>query len=178
MGVSTETSHTPVRSPAEKQEPSSTPLAPEAAAAPESVNIAAEAAEDDEGPTFADIQEQYEQHQARVQRLEVLEALNSKLESLASGFTFPSALDFQSGSSTPSDTATIPQLEYTSTNTPYHAHAHSLLALLVDADAVNSDGDEEVRARRKEFVMRVEKELDGLEREKARLWRAMDDGGR
>ncbi|KAJ9105521.1 hypothetical protein QFC21_001892 [Naganishia friedmannii] len=185
MGVSTDATaekQTPVdrSTVSEKQSQPATPAAeePVPAFSTESADAAAVAAEQDAAPTFADIQERYEQHQHRVQRLEVLEALNTKLESLASSFTFPSTLDFQSQASTSSDTSTIPQLEYTPNNTPYHAHAHSLLALLVEADAVTSEGDEEVRARRKEFVVLVEKELDGLEREKARVWRAKVNGGR
>lgn len=184
MGVSTEATQTTVNDLSKKQEPSSTPPAKEPEVASD-LNAAAAADDVDdekEASTFADIQQRYEQHQTRVQRLEILEALDARLERLTSSFSFPSTLDFQSiassDTSEPLDTATVPQLEYTTTNTPYHAHAHALLALLVDADAVASDGDEEVRARRKEFVMRVEKELDGLEREKARVWRERGDSGR
>ncbi|KAJ9112277.1 hypothetical protein QFC19_000696 [Naganishia cerealis] len=133
--------------------------------------------EDAAGIAPDDIQQQYAQHQARVERLETLDTLQSKLERLTSSFIFPTSLDFQQQPNT-DGTHVVPSLDYTSTNTPYHAHAQSLLGLLVDADGVSSDGDQEIRRRRKEFVLRVEAELDGLEREKERVWRAMAEGGR
>ncbi|KAJ9114951.1 hypothetical protein QFC20_001326 [Naganishia adeliensis] len=66
----------------------------------------------------------------------------------------------------------VPALTYTSTNVPYHSHAQSLLGLLVGADAVENSGDEQVRSKRKEFVRRVEVELDALERRKGEVWKA------
>jgi hypothetical protein len=123
-----------------------------------------------------DIQQRYTSNTVRVERLETLDTLFAKLDTLKSGFTFPAALDFQS---TPSlsddddDTPSIPALTYASTNVPYHSHAQALLGLLVEADAVESDGDEEVRRRRKEFVRSVEVELDALERRKGEVWEAM-----
>jgi hypothetical protein len=143
--------------------------------APETVNAAVDVAQQDAVDTLDDIHQRYTEHLARVERLEALDSLDDKLVNLTSAFTFPSHLDFQDHDATSSpvsesSTPSVPPLTYASTNVPYHAHAQSLLGLLVEADAVESDGDEQVRARRKEFVKRVETELDALEGMKSRVW--------
>lgn len=130
--------------------------------------------------TLEDVQQRYAENLVRVERLETLDTLESKLVTLTSGFTFPSNLDFQdppqqdTSSTATSDDSTrfVPALTYTSTNVPYRSHAQSLLGLLVEADAVESSGDEQVRSKRKEFVKRVEVELDALERRKGEVWKA------
>ncbi|KAJ9105522.1 hypothetical protein QFC21_001893 [Naganishia friedmannii] len=133
------------------------------------------------------IQQKYRRHLARVQRLEKLEVLKAKLAKLESGFTFPEHLDFQnpdSGLTTPSldpvDGAShdgdervvpVPALAFTHNNAPYHAHAQALLALLVSADAISSDGDQEVRKVRKDFVKEVEEQLADMERKRSDVWK-------
>ncbi|KAJ9116005.1 hypothetical protein QFC24_006846 [Naganishia onofrii] len=133
------------------------------------------------------IQQKYRRHLARVQRLEKLDALKAKLAKLESGWTFPEHLDFQdpdSGLTTPSldpvDGAShdgdervvpVPALAFTHNNAPYHAHAQALLALLVSADAISSDGDQEVRKVRKEFVKEVEGQLAEMERQRSDVWK-------
>ncbi|KAJ9120577.1 hypothetical protein QFC22_002506 [Naganishia vaughanmartiniae] len=133
------------------------------------------------------IQQKYRRHLARVQRLEKLEALKAKLAKLESGFTFPEHIDFQdpdSGLTTPSldpvDGAShdgdervvpVPPLAFTHNNAPYHRHAQALLALLVAADAISSDGDPEVRKVRKEFVKEVEEQLAEMERQRSDVWK-------
>lgn len=125
-----------------------------------------DASQESEDPLQA-IQQAYTANKLRVQRLETLDALHQNLVNLVEGFTLPPFLDFATSTT---NEPSIPELKFTSRNTPYHAHAQSLLALLVEADAVASDGDEEVRARRKEFVGLVEGELDALESAKRRVW--------
>lgn len=133
------------------------------------------------------IQQRYRRHLARVQRLEKLESLKAKLEKLTSGFTFPEHLDFQdpdSGLTTPlldpvdgashdgdERVVPVPALAFTHNNAPYHAHAQALLSLLVSADAISSDGDQEVRKVRKEFVKEVEEQLAEMERKRSDVWK-------
>lgn len=117
--------------------------------------------------TLTAIEQAYSAHATRVTRLETLESLHASLLTLTDGFTFPTSLDFQ-----PVTAANdVPGLSYTSRNAPFHAQAQALLGLLVAADAVGSDGDAQVRSRRKEFVKAVEAELDALEEGKVRVWR-------
>jgi hypothetical protein len=135
---------------------------------------AVDAAPQDASQVLEDVQQRYAENLIRVERLETLDTLEEKLVTLTSGFTFPSHLDFQedttSAPNSDDSTPSIPALTYTSANVPYHSHAQSLLGLLVEADAVESNGDEEVRRRRKEYVRLVDVELDALERRKAEAW--------
>ncbi|KAJ9112276.1 hypothetical protein QFC19_000695 [Naganishia cerealis] len=132
------------------------------------------------------IQQKYRRHLARVQRLEKLETLKAKLDKITRGFTFPEHLDFQDpdsglmspvsdpvdGSSYDGDerVVPVPSLAFTHNNAPYHAQAQALLGLLVSADAISSDGDQEVRRVRKEFVKEVEGRLAEMERQRSAVW--------
>lgn len=80
--------------------------------------------------------------------------IESSFNDLRSSFTFPSTLDFSSNSN---------ELAYTPTNTPVRVYEHALNGLLAQLDEVESEGDEEVRGRRREVVRKVEKELEELE---------------
>ncbi|TFY80611.1 hypothetical protein EWM64_g3401 [Hericium alpestre] len=55
-------------------------------------------------------------------------------------------------------------LAYTPTNAPVRAYEHALNHLLERLDAVESEGDEEVRRRRKEVVLDVERALAEVDR--------------
>ncbi|KAI0033493.1 hypothetical protein K488DRAFT_84853 [Vararia minispora EC-137] len=82
--------------------------------------------------------------------------IRTSLHSLTTSFTFPSALDFDAAGS---------ELAFTPANAPLRAYEHALNGLLAQLDAVDSDGDEEVRGMRKEVVVEVERELEKVEEE-------------
>ncbi|KEP49495.1 BAG domain protein [Rhizoctonia solani 123E] len=86
--------------------------------------------------------------------------------SLQSEFTFPTRLDFVSGSS---------KLAYTPNNAPLHGYEHALTGLLTQLDAVESYGDDGVRRARKEAVKAIEKELGRLDGMKAEVWRRINE---
>ncbi|KAF5361614.1 hypothetical protein D9758_007355 [Tetrapyrgos nigripes] len=101
-----------------------------------------------------------------------------------SDFVFPSQLDFTptpsrdpSPSPSPapsaepsSPTSTILKLAYTSRNQPVRYYEQTLSALLTQLDGVESYGNDEVRARRKDVVGRVERALEELEEEIEGRW--------
>lgn len=135
------------------------------------------------------IQARYRQHLLRVNRLEKLEKLENKLKNLDRDWKFPETLDFMPTSekasvgdtdsifhdpvdsaSSLSETLVVPPLAFTQNNVPYHAHAQALLNLLVAADSVSSDGDDQVRNARKEFVRQVEGKLAEMEVQRRAVW--------
>jgi len=61
-------------------------------------------------------------------------------------------------------------LLYNKQNKPYHAQNNKLLQLLLQADGVVSNGDKEVRRKRKQIVKRVEGEIEALERKRDEYW--------
>lgn len=151
-------------------------------------DVAAAAAANDNTDAAANlIQAKYRQHLLRVRRLEKLDNLKAKLEKVTSAFEFPQSLDFASPSSTPSSPSldpvdgaasddnnilrSIPPLAFTPANHSYHAHAHALLALLTQADAIQSDGDKDIRKARKDFVKLVESKLAEMEIKRSLVWR-------
>ncbi|KAH8089331.1 hypothetical protein HD553DRAFT_305840 [Filobasidium floriforme] len=174
-----------------------TPAAPTEAPTPKTateddeVPVSAADLEAEKAQATADlIQAKYRQHLLRVTRLEKLEALENKLEKLDEGWTFPDKLDFLpeashdrtsqikvdaiadpvDSASSQSENLIVPPLAFTPTNVPYHAHAQALLGLLVAADAISSDGDEQVRNARREFVRTVEGKLGEMEVGRRRVW--------
>jgi hypothetical protein len=185
---------------ASKEEPA-TPAFPTEAPTPrttteddDDIPVSAADLEAEKAQTTADlIQAKYRQHLLRVTRLEKLEALESKLEKLDEGWTFPETLDFLpsthekdkhadrldaladpvDSASSQSENLIVPPLAFTPTNVPYHAHAQALLGLLVAADAVSSDGDEQVRNARREFVRLVEGKLGEMEVGRRQVWEKM-----
>ncbi|WVF66448.1 hypothetical protein IAT40_001188 [Kwoniella sp. CBS 6097] len=98
--------------------------------------------------------------------ISALNSIESQLYGLQSSFTFPSKLAF--AHTTPGDSA--PSLLFNKVNSPYHAQAHALLQLLLKADSVSSNGDKDVRRRRKEVVRAVEQEIENLEKKRDGLW--------
>jgi len=126
----------------------------------------------------------------RARRLEKLENLKAKLDKVTAAFAFPKTLEFSSPSSVPSSPSidpvdgsakddadhslrSVPSLAFTPTNHAYHAHAHALLQLLTAADSIQSDGDQEVRQARKDFVKLVESKLAEMEIKRSLVWKEM-----
>ncbi|RPD77270.1 hypothetical protein L226DRAFT_533262 [Lentinus tigrinus ALCF2SS1-7] len=101
-----------------------------------------------------------------------IKEVEAALRKLQEDFKFPSHLDFVSpapsvanaSSSSASDSDEPGRLAYTPNNTPVHAYENALNALLTRLDAVESNGDLEVRGRRKEVVKAVEGALEAVER--------------
>lgn len=95
-----------------------------------------------------------------------LASTEQQLAILKSSFNFPSRLSFAHSTlgSHP------PPLLFNRRNAPYHAQTNALLQLLLQADSVESNGDKEVRNRRKEVVKKVEEEIAALERQKDDMW--------
>jgi hypothetical protein len=108
---------------------------------------------------------------------DALDRINSTLLTLTSSFTLP-RIDFSSPASSSSDSrpsSPTTRIPYTPANQPVHAHEAALGKLLDELDAVESEGNDEVRLRRKELVRNVEKklaELDEAVEAQRREWRA------
>ena len=95
------------------------------------------------------------------------------LRKLEGAFEFPAQLDFVDRSPSPSPSPVHSEsdaeteggsLAYTANNTPVRAYEHALNALLEKLDAVESNGDAEVRGRRKAIVKEVERALEAMDR--------------
>jgi BAG domain-containing protein len=85
--------------------------------------------------------------------LSTIRAVRTQFSALESAFKFPSALDFDHA-----------ELAVTSNNTPVRVYEHALNSLLERLDAIESDGNEEVRDFRREVVREVERALEEVER--------------
>ena len=110
------------------------------------------------------IQQVWRTYAARKCALAQLAAIDTSFRSLQSTFTFPDSVDFvQSSSATTSDELA---LAYTPNNRPIFAFEDSAIRFLTQLDAVDSAGDAEVRAVRKESVNRIESALKALETRK------------
>ncbi|KAI0270563.1 hypothetical protein BC834DRAFT_520502 [Gloeopeniophorella convolvens] len=88
--------------------------------------------------------------------LAVIKDIRTALAKLSADFSLPSSLDFSDNASD--------GLAYTPTNAPVRAYEHALDKLLAQLDAVESDGDEEVRGVRREAVKEVEQALEDVEK--------------
>ncbi|KAG7449548.1 uncharacterized protein BT62DRAFT_1048578 [Guyanagaster necrorhizus] len=110
--------------------------------------------------------------------LGTIQTLQQKFEGLKTTFTWPSHIDFDldgevisvSTDSSSEPRLTPPKLAYTIRNTPLHAYNESLNRLLVQLDAVQSWGEQEVRERRKRVVSIVEAEAVRVERRWKAVW--------
>ncbi len=85
--------------------------------------------------------------------LTTIRAVRNRLSTVQSAFKFPSVLDFDQ-----SEPAVSPN------SAPIRAYENTLNGLLEQLDAIESDGDEEVRNVRREVVREVEKALEDLDR--------------
>ncbi|CAL1698224.1 unnamed protein product [Somion occarium] len=117
--------------------------------------------------TAEKIREVFYSRRARKLSLGAIKEIEETLRSLESSFVFPSQLDFtpsSNGSESASDSEGKSPLLYTSNNRPIHTFQHALNTLLEKLDAVDSHGDLEVRGRRKEVVIEVERALKEVDR--------------
>jgi hypothetical protein len=80
-------------------------------------------------------------------------SVRTQLYAVESAFKFPAVLDFDQS-----------ELAVTPNNAPVRAYEQALNGLLEQLDAIESDGDEEIRNVRREVVKEVEKALEGVER--------------
>ncbi|KAJ7034921.1 hypothetical protein C8F04DRAFT_1395014 [Mycena alexandri] len=111
-----------------------------------------------------------------------IQKIERAFRALASEFVFPAQLDFsfttlaaEPESPSPSP---APTLAYTPHNAPLRQYEHALNALLARLDAVESLGDEGVRAERRRVVGLVEGALEGVGRVVEGRWKLVDVGGR
>lgn len=105
-----------------------------------------------------------------------LDSIASEVKLATDSFTFPSALAFAPSTPTTAESsAPAPSLLFNKQNKPYHAQNNKLLQLLLQADGVASNGDREVRRKRKEVVKQVEGELERLEQRRDEYWRQVRD---
>lgn len=98
--------------------------------------------------------------------LSALQNIERQLIALQSGFTFPERLSF--AHSVPG--AHAPPLLFNRLNSPYHAQTNALLQLLLQADSIASNGESQVRRKRKELVKKVEDEIQKLEQQRDEKW--------
>lgn len=112
----------------------------------------------------------------RERKLEAVDGVHRKLQSLVRSFRMPRHLAFQSpsgaadGSSSMTTTTTMPKLVYNAEMAPVYAYEESMMKLLEELDKIESDGDVEVRKARKARVSAVEAELARLDADKKREW--------
>lgn len=88
--------------------------------------------------------------------LQTIQDIRSILSKLSADFSLPISLDFSDDEED--------GLAYTPTNAPIRVYEHALEGLLAQLDAVESDGDEEVRLARRAVVKEVEMALEGVEK--------------
>ncbi|KAI0255569.1 hypothetical protein BJV78DRAFT_684790 [Lactifluus subvellereus] len=88
--------------------------------------------------------------------LATIQDIRSTLTKLSGGFSLPPLLEFADDEAD--------GLAYSPTNAPVRLYEHALDELLVQLDAVESDGDEEVREVRRAAVKEVEKAIEDVER--------------
>lgn len=98
--------------------------------------------------------------------LSALQDIEGQLAALQSGFTFPERLSF--AHSVPG--AHAPPLLFNRLNSAYHAQTNALLQLLLQADSIVSNGESQVRRKRKELVKKVEHEIQKLEKQRDEKW--------
>ncbi|KAF7793541.1 hypothetical protein EIP86_004655 [Pleurotus ostreatoroseus] len=146
------------------------------------------------------IQKTWRTYAQRRAALASLERISAAFEASKSAFTLPAKLDYQR---TPGDTAQsvsvpttcvviasvpvqeadseteaeeqAPKLAYTPNNAPLHAYEEELNQMLTQLDEVQSGGDADVRARRRELVRTIEREADYVERVKVAVWEAWQE---
>jgi hypothetical protein len=94
--------------------------------------------------------------------LETLDRLSTTFSHLTSTFTLP-PVDFSRASTPDRSSSPTTHLSFTTANRPIHEYEAALSKLLTELDAVESDGDDTVRMRRRELVKSVEGALADLD---------------
>lgn len=84
--------------------------------------------------------------------LTTIRAVRSQFSALESAFKLPPVLDFDHS-----------ELAVSPNNAPVRAYEHALNGLLEQLDAIESDGDEELRNVRRDVVREVERALEAVE---------------
>ena len=90
-------------------------------------------------------------------------SIATEFDSTIASFTFPETLEFDKS-------AQDVKLLYTQRNGPLLGHEEACLKLLSKLDAVESHGDEGIRAERKKLVKRIENHLAELDERKNVMW--------
>lgn len=138
------------------------------------------------------IQETYRSYASRKHALKAVAGLRKRFLSARSGFSLPTHLDYDiptngripttvivdstANLASPSDLEcedpfeNVPKLAYTPANAPLHAYEEELNRILSALDAVESRGDQGVRAARRELARAVEREAERVERWRAVVW--------
>lgn len=137
------------------------------------------------------IQEAYRAYSSRKQSLKSVASLRKRFLTARNGFTLPLTIDYDISTNgriptpvvvdpsvslpTPSEEFAdpldgIPKLAYTPTNAPLHGYEEELNRILNALDAVESHGDQGVRAARRELARAVEREAERVERWRAIVW--------
>ena len=88
--------------------------------------------------------------------LATIQDIRSTLAKLSADFSLPPSLEFADDE--------VDGLAYSPTNAPVRLYENALDGLLAQLDAVESDGDEEVREVRRTAVKEVEKAIEDVER--------------
>ncbi len=117
---------------------------------------AAEAAKASFKAHRAEVVEKDEPSPTSPSSLSIIQDIRSALTKLSAGFSPPPSLDFSDDEPD--------GLAYTPTNAPVRVYEHALNKLLERLDAVDSDGDEEVRVVRRAAVKEVEKAIEDVEK--------------
>ncbi|KAJ7127110.1 hypothetical protein C8R44DRAFT_780429 [Mycena epipterygia] len=110
--------------------------------------------------------------------LAAVQHLDRAFRRLASEFAFPPQLDFTPAPTELSSAYPAAKLPYTPRNAPVRHFEHALNDLLSQLDAVDSEGDANVRSERKRVVGMVEKALADLDRIVEGRWKLQDTRAR
>ncbi|KAI0759027.1 hypothetical protein C8Q74DRAFT_1221616 [Fomes fomentarius] len=138
------------------------------------------------------IQEAYRSYTSRKHALKAVAGLRKRFLNARNGFSLPTHLDYDiptngriptsvivdstANLASPSDLEgedpfeNVPKLAYTPANAPLHAYEEELNRILSALDAVESRGDQGVRAARRELARAVEREAERVERWRAVVW--------
>jgi hypothetical protein len=88
-------------------------------------------------------------------------------------FQHPRELDFEAPAASSN---VVPALSFTAKNRPLFEHVQNLETLQTELDGIESYGDLDIRKARKEAVVMIQHELDGLKRVQARIWSKLVQG--
>lgn len=99
--------------------------------------------------------------------LDELASIRSHLDSISSSFSFPTHLVFDASSKD------APKLTYNAVNATLHSYEDALSKILSELDAVESNGDEEIRFARKEIARAIEATLSALDSKTEAAWQKL-----